>query len=91
MSEVIKDVLYIKHIERTIGRKLDEMDLEAIMYGEPIYFQKRNGELISFIVPLYRIPHDLMNKDLDLAIIEANKEEANFFEYMLGRAERGDD
>lgn len=76
----VKDVLYIKKIERIIGRKLDELDIEAIYHNEPIHFQKPDGQIASFDVRLYRLPEDLMNIELDTAILRQKFEPANFFE-----------
>ena len=73
----------MKQIERIIGRKLDAMDIEAIYFNEPIHYEKRNRELISFYVKLYRMPHDLMNKDLDVAKMQAKDLVENFFYYTF--------
>jgi hypothetical protein len=83
MSSIIKDVLTIKKIERIIGRKLDDLELEAVYLGEPIYFQKQNGQLMSFVVQLYLLPHDLMNIELDMAAILAKSDPTNFFDYAF--------
>lgn len=66
MSTLVKDVLYIKTIEKAIGRKLDELDLECIEYGEPIFVQHKNGMWASYVIPTYQMPHDLMPKGVDL-------------------------
>lgn len=69
MSPFVKDVLCIKTLERQIGRKLDELELEVIELGEIIFVQKRNGDWISQLVPMYRFPFDIMVREADLAIV----------------------
>jgi hypothetical protein len=54
MSTIVFDPLYIKTIEKAIGRKLDDFELEAIKFGEPIQYQNRKGEWASFHVPHYK-------------------------------------
>jgi hypothetical protein len=66
MSTIVKDVLFIKTIEKAIGRKLDDLELECIEYGEPIFVQYKNGTWASYVVPTYNMPHDLMPKGVDL-------------------------
>ena len=80
MSTLVKDVLYIKTIEKAIGRKLDELDLECIEYGEPIFVQHKHGGWASYVVPLYHMPHDLMRKDIDLYAIYAAQFNPNIWE-----------
>jgi hypothetical protein len=59
MSNVI-DVLFIKQIEKEIGRKLDEIELDQARYGETIFVQTKRGTYFSFVVPLLEMPRDLM-------------------------------
>lgn len=84
MSSIVIDVLYVKMIERLIKRKLDAMDLECVYFGEPIFFQKQTGELMTFVVPLYRMPNDLMSKELDIRVLlQQAYDNANFFESVF--------
>lgn len=59
MSTFVFDPLYIKSIEKAIGRKLDEFEKEAVQYGEPIYLQKIDGSWSQFNVPYYKFPLDI--------------------------------
>jgi hypothetical protein len=67
MSTLVFDCLYIKTIEKEIGYKLDEFDLDALKYGEPIFLKKYNGIWNSYLVPYYQFPYDLMPKVADFA------------------------
>lgn len=80
MSTIVIDVLYVKMIERTIGRKLDELDIECIYFGEPIFVQKKNGVYMSFIVPLYRFPHDLIPSSI--AELPQETQFEGYFDYI---------
>lgn len=83
MSPKALDFLYIKTIEKQIGRRLDEIDIETIRYGEQLFAQKTNGVWASYFVPVYKFPHDLMVKDADLA---ASSERVDIFNYAFNEA-----
>jgi hypothetical protein len=84
MSSIVIDVLYVKMIERLIKRKLDALDLECVYFGEPIFFQRPSGELMTFVVPLYRLPNDLMSKDLDVRVLlQEAYDNASFFDHVF--------
>ena len=80
MSPRVLDVICLKTIEKEIGRKLDEIEIEVIELGEPIFLQDRNNNWISRYVPTYRFPHDLMVQDIDLA---PSLTEINIFEFAF--------
>lgn len=82
MSPSVLDFLYVKKIEREIGRKLDPMDVDVIRAEETLHIQKKNGVWLSYIVPTYRLPHDLMVKEADLALAELTP----IFEYAFNNA-----
>ena len=48
---LVFDPIYIKQIEKRIGRKLDDFELDSIKYGEPVHLQAHSGEWVSFDVP----------------------------------------
>lgn len=83
MSDTVVDVLYVKMIEKTIRRKLDEDELDAIRFGEPIFVRDYRGTWMSFRVPLYKFPHDVMPKDTDAQAIEDRTKSANIFEFAF--------
>ena len=87
MSSIVIDVLYIKKIERTIGRKLDAEELERIRFGEPIHVEAKNGFFLRYDVPTYRMPHDLSPESIDYEDIQ-KRELKHFAKY--GREIDGD-
>jgi hypothetical protein len=83
MSTYVVDVLYIKMIEKTIHRKLNAEEMEAISFGEPIFVQNRHGTWMSFRVPFHSFPYDLMPKDTDARAIEEKSENGNIFDFAF--------
>jgi hypothetical protein len=83
MSSIVLDVLYVKMIEKTILRKLDEDEIEALRFGEPIFVQDFRGTWMSFRAPLYNLPYDLMPKDTDArAIIIKDIKKTKFYNVL---------
>lgn len=60
----IRDMLYVNAVEKFLGRRLDEEELN----GEPFMVQLRNGGLISFQVPLLRFPWDVITRPEELIV-----------------------
>jgi hypothetical protein len=79
MSPRVLDVLLVKKIEREIKRKLDPEELEALRFGETIYHQKANGVILTFTVPTYTFPQDLMVKEADLYLSDSH----SFWDYAF--------
>ena len=73
MSTIVFDPLYIKMVEREIGRKLDDFEFEAIKYGEPVYFQRKDGSWASYLVPHYKLQ----------SLASEGEAEASFFDYAF--------
>ncbi len=54
--DYIRDMLYVKSVERTLRRPLTEEEMD----GQPFMARLPNGNHLSFCVPLLQMPWDLM-------------------------------
>lgn len=62
----VLDYLYIKTIERRIGRKIHEYELEAARFGEPVFFEDQFGTWDTYKIPKYRMPTGLQHNLIDV-------------------------
>lgn len=71
MSVMFPDPFYIRDLEKKIGRKLTEEEMEYATHGEYIIeFNRLSGRLEFFLVPMCSFPYDLMPEHIDAAKIE---------------------
>lgn len=54
--EQIRDMLYVKGLERRLNRRLTEEEMD----GEPFLVRTRSGNYEQYRVPILRYPWDLM-------------------------------
>ena len=66
MNDKVLDFLQIKTIERSIGRRLDDFELEAFRLNEIIFVQNTEGMWSSHLVDSYIYPYGLMSQGADL-------------------------
>jgi hypothetical protein len=68
MDDMVLDFLQVKTIEKSIGRKLDEFEIESFRLGQPIFVQNSQGFWFSHLVKSYIYPYGLMSLGSDLII-----------------------
>lgn len=78
MSDIVIDVLLIKHIEKVIERPLTPDELEEARSGEYLIVALPNKKLDSYQVDRYRFPHDVMTELLHLTQTDFQRN-TNFF------------
>ena len=83
MSTMVLDVLYVKMIEKTIRRQLNNEDMSTLRDGEPIFVRDYRGMWMSFRAPSYRFPYDVMPKDTDARAISEQSGNGDVFEYAF--------
>jgi hypothetical protein len=82
MHSFVFDYLYIRSMERNLKRKLTEEELEQVQFGEILFVQTPDHFWLSFVVPFYKFPQDLVSKAVDLRGILGKSKEKNFHEYV---------
>lgn len=63
---LVLDFLYIKQIEKQIGRYLDSVDLLPARYDEPVFFETLKGYWDTYKIPVYDMPSGLQLQLEDL-------------------------
>jgi len=68
-ATMVRDVLYIKKLERRLGRELTEVEKS----GEPFLTDLPNGDYRQYQIPQYRMPWDLFSGPKDVQEAEQNR------------------
>jgi hypothetical protein len=64
--EIIRDMLYVKSVERRLGRSLSEEEMDGESHR--VFLPNGNFEFVQ--VPLLNFPYDLLSKPEDMFMAE---------------------
>lgn len=65
-EDIVVDVLFIKQIEKIISRELNVVEVEALRFGEPLFYQDRSGRWDSCVAQTFMFPSQLQLRLEDL-------------------------
>lgn len=91
MSNVVIDVLLVKHIEKTIGRSITSDEYQDILDKKWLILSKQNGTLVSYKVDTFTFPYEVMTELLNVTQIDQYQTQDFLKEVEDWRTYNGDD